>query len=60
VLFLDVGLMQYACGLTQEVAAAGTCSVERRLINRAGGYDGIDFDADRGGIARVAISKKAG
>jgi predicted AAA+ superfamily ATPase len=23
VLFLDVGLMQYACGLTQEVAAAG-------------------------------------
>jgi hypothetical protein len=52
--------MQYACGLTQEVAAAGTCSVERRLINRAGGYDGIDFDADRGGIARVAISKKAG
>jgi hypothetical protein len=32
VLFLDVGLMQYACGLTQEVAALG-----RALVNQLGG-----------------------
>ena len=47
------GHLLFEFGAGQEKQVTG-------LINRAGGYDRIDFDTDPEGIARVVIATKAG